>query len=118
VKEAIVGILLVSGALFGFLAAVGMCRLPDTIIRMHATTKAGTLGCGFVLLAVGVHFYDTATSLRALAAFSFLMLTAPVAAHLMGRAAYRSGVRLWKGTWHDELDSGHEDDGRDKDPEG
>jgi multicomponent Na+:H+ antiporter subunit G len=110
VKEILIALILVSGGLFGLLAALGMCRLPDTIIRMHATTKAGTLGCGLILLAVGLFFDDTATSLRALAAFCFLMLTAPVAAHLMGRAAYRSGVRLWKGTWRDEWGASMDED--------
>jgi multicomponent Na+:H+ antiporter subunit G len=104
----VAGLLLLGGA-FGFLAALGMWRLPDTIIRMHAATKAGTLGCGFILLAAAFYFYDTATSLRAVSTFFFLMLTAPVAAHLIGRAAYRVGVRLWRGTWIDELKSVYEE---------
>lgn len=109
--EVLVAGFLLLGGVFGFLAALGMWRLPDTIIRMHAATKAGTLGCGFILLAVALYFYDTATSLRAVAAFLFLMLTAPVAAHLIGRAAYRVGVRLWQGTWIDELKNVYKDKG-------
>lgn len=101
------GIVLLLGGAFGFLAALGMLRLPDTIIRMHAATKAGTLGCGCALLAVALRFPDAATTLRAVAAILFVFLTAPVAAHLIGRAAYRSGVHLWHGTWIDELEDSY-----------
>ena len=84
-------------------AALGMLRLPDTIIRMHAATKAGTLGAGLILIAEATFFQDLGITLRALAAITFLLLTAPVAAHLIGRAAYYSGIKLWKKTWIDQL---------------
>jgi multicomponent Na+:H+ antiporter subunit G len=95
--------LVLAGGLFGFLAAVGMLRLPDTITRMHASTKAGTLGAGLIMAAVAVHFMEVGITLRAGAAILFLLLTAPVAAHVIGRAAYRCGIRLWDRTWKDEL---------------
>jgi multicomponent Na+:H+ antiporter subunit G len=98
------GVLLIVGGLLAFLSAVGMVRLPDTLIRMHAATKAGTLGAGLIVIAVGLHFKETATSLRAAMVIVFLLLTAPVAAHLIGRAAHRTGIRLWKATWIDQLD--------------
>ena len=56
--------LLLAGGLFGFLAAVGMLRLPDMITRMHASTKAGTLGAGLILTAVAIHFMEVGISLR------------------------------------------------------
>ena len=46
--------LLIIGTLFCLVAAVGMIRLPDTLIRMHAATKAGTLGAGLILAAVAI----------------------------------------------------------------
>jgi multicomponent Na+:H+ antiporter subunit G len=95
--------LVLAGGLFGFIAAVGMLRLPDMITRMHASTKAGTLGAGLILAAVAVHFMEVGITLRAAAAILFLLLTAPVAAHVIGRAAYRCGIRLWDRTWRDEL---------------
>ncbi len=101
--EIVAALALLLGGAFGFLAALGMLRLPDTLIRMHAATKAGTLGCGCALLAVALYFHDAAISLRAVAAIFIVLLTAPVAAHLIGRAAYRSGIHLWQGTWVDEL---------------
>ena len=101
--EALTTLLILAGGLFAFAAAMGVLRLPDVLIRMHASTKAGTLGCGLILVAAAVHFGETSISARAVAAIVFLMLTAPVAAHMIGRAAYRTGVPLWKGTVIDEL---------------
>jgi multicomponent Na+:H+ antiporter subunit G len=102
-NEIITALLLVLGSLFCFVAALGMLRLPDTVIRMHAATKAGTLGAGLILIGVAFFYAELGITLRALAAISFLLLTAPVAAHLIGRAAYYSGVKLWKKTWIDQL---------------
>ena len=96
-------LLILSGCMFCLLAAVGLIRLPDTLIRMHAATKAGTLGAGLILIAVAVFFSDTGIVVRALLALVFLYMTAPVAAHLIGRAAYRSGIQLSSRTWVDQL---------------
>ena len=102
-NEILTALLLVLGSLFSFVAALGMLRLPDTVIRMHAATKAGTLGAGLILIAEAFFYAELGITLRALAAITFLLMTAPVAAHLIGRAAYYSGIRLWKKTWIDEL---------------
>ena len=99
----IAAILLLAGTLFCLVAAVGMLRLPDTLIRMHAATKAGTLGAGFILAAQAVAAGELATTLKGIAVIVFLLLTAPVAAHLIGRAAYHRGIRLFEKTWIDEL---------------
>ena len=80
-----------------------MLRLPDTVIRMHAATKAGTLGAGLILVGEAIFFAELGIALRALAAITFLLLTAPVAAHLIGRAAYWSGIQLSSRTWVDHL---------------
>ncbi len=97
--------LVLAGGLFGFIAALGMLRLPDMITRMHASTKAGTLGAGLIMVAVANHFMQIGITLRAAAAILFLLLTAPVAAHVIGRTAYRSGIKLSERTWVDELAS-------------
>jgi len=94
---------MIAGGLFCFIASLGMLRLPDTIIRMHAATKAGALGSGLIFLSLAFFYTDLSTSLRAFAAIMFLLLTAPVAAHLIGRAAYCTRVKLWEKTWIDEL---------------
>lgn len=94
---------MLTGSAFMLVAGIGVLRMPDLFMRMHAATKAGTLGVGLVLTSVGVHYGDAAIAIRAAVAILFLVLTAPVAAHLIGRAAYRTGVRLWEGTMVDEL---------------
>jgi multicomponent Na+:H+ antiporter subunit G len=100
--EYVTALLLVSGGAFACIAGLGLVRMPDVYIRMHAATKAGTLGTGLILAAVAVHFADAAVAMRALAAIAFLLITAPVAAHMIGRAAYRTGVPLWEGSIIDE----------------
>jgi multicomponent Na+:H+ antiporter subunit G len=70
---------------------------------MSATSKAATLGAGLVLLATAVFFNEFSITARVTATIVFLLLTAPVAAHMIGRAAYFDGVPLWKGTVLDEL---------------
>lgn len=99
----IVFALMLAGALLMLLAGVGVLRMPDTFLRMSATSKAGTLGAGLILLGAAIYFDDLAIYTRALAIVVFLMLTAPVAAHMIGRAAYFDGVPLWPGTVQDDL---------------
>ncbi len=101
--EIITAFLMIAGGLFCFIASLGMLRLPDTIIRMHAATKAGALGSGLIFLSLAFFYMNFSTTLRAFAAIMFLLLTAPVAAHLIGRAAYCTRVKLWDKTWIDEL---------------
>ena len=101
--DLIVAALLEAGGAFALVAGIGLFRLPDVIIRMHASTKAGTLGAGLILAAVAVHYGDAAIALRASATIAFLLITAPVSAHMIGRAAYRTGVPLSEHTAIDEL---------------
>ncbi|MCW4148163.1 MULTISPECIES: monovalent cation/H(+) antiporter subunit G [Halomonadaceae] len=96
------GLILV-GAIFMFLAALGLVRMPDLLTRMHATTKAATLGATLIMLAVALHFGEVAVVARAFGVILFIMMTAPVAAHVIGRAGYFVGARLWSGTVKDEL---------------
>jgi multicomponent Na+:H+ antiporter subunit G len=101
--SALVAALLVLGALFMLLAGIGLVRLPDLYLRMSATSKAATLGAALVLLGAAAHFGTAAVAGRAIVIVAFLFLTAPVAAHAIGRAGYRRGSPLWKGTLADEL---------------
>jgi multicomponent Na+:H+ antiporter subunit G len=101
--EVVKGILILVGAIFMFLAALGLVRLPDLLTRMHATTKAATLGASLIMLAVALHFGEVAVVARALGVILFIMMTAPVAAHVIGRAGYFVGSKLWSGTVKDEL---------------
>ena len=95
---------LLAGSLFVLIAALGIVRLPDLLMRMHAATKAGTLGAGLLLVAVAVSTPETSVMARAVSTFVFLLLTAPIAAHLIARAAYHTGeATLWDRTAVDEL---------------
>ena len=98
----ILAILLVSGGFFLFVASLGILRLPDVMTRMHASTKAGTVGAGLIFVAVAVHFGDMVVVSMSALTVVFLLVTAPVAAHAIGRAAYRMRVPLWKNTHVDE----------------
>lgn len=101
--EWIVGCLILTGSIFCAAAALGVARLPDTLTRLHATTKAGTLGAGLILIACAVFYQELGVVLRAISIITLLVLTAPVAAHLIGRASYESGLALSDRTWIDEL---------------
>ncbi|MBA2667586.1 MAG: monovalent cation/H(+) antiporter subunit G [Trueperaceae bacterium] len=103
VIEIVAGVLILAGAFFVLVSALGLLRLPDLFMRMHAATKAGTLGAGLVLFAAALFFGELAVSIKAAVVFLFLLLTAPVAAHVLGRAAYYAGVTLWDRTMLDEL---------------
>jgi monovalent cation/proton antiporter MnhG/PhaG subunit len=96
------------GAAFAVLAGAGVVRMPDLFTRMQAATKASTLGIGCLVLAVPIHFGDLGITTRAIATIIFVFLTAPVAAHMIARAAYFVGVPLWERTIIDEL-HGHYD---------
>jgi multicomponent Na+:H+ antiporter subunit G len=102
-NEIIVSVLLLAGASFMVLAAVGVLRLPDLPTRMHATTKAGAMGAMLTMAGVAFHFGDGVVVARAIAIVVFIVLTAPVAAHVIGRAGYFTGIQLWSGTIKDEL---------------
>lgn len=96
--------LMVTGAIFSLLSAVGVLRLPDLYTRMHAASKAGAVGTGLVLLSLAVSSGDSPVVLRAILGILFLLLTTPVAAHLLARAAYRAGHRPAPVTIIDDLE--------------
>lgn len=91
-----------AGATLAVLAGVGVLRMPDVFTRMQASTKASTLGLGCLLIALAIRYPETAVVVRAVAIATFMMLTTAVAAHVIARAAARSGAPLWKGTLLDE----------------
>lgn len=84
------------GAFFGLLAALGILRLPDLYTRMHAASKAGTLGAGlifFAILILNLAPLNIGIILLSLAGFLFLLFTAPISAHLLARATYIAGYK-------------------------
>ncbi len=81
------------GALLLVVSAVGLFRLPDALARQHAATKSTTLALGLILVGVGVASGDPAVWLRVGLLLAFLVLTLPVASHLLARAGTREGYR-------------------------
>ncbi|MFD2035334.1 monovalent cation/H(+) antiporter subunit G [Belliella marina] len=92
------------GTIFILLAAVGVVKMPDLYLRISVTTKAATLGIGLILLASAFYFNDSAITARVLAIIVFMLLTAPVGAHMIGRASYFTGVKMWDKSKIDELE--------------
>lgn len=90
-----VGLLVLGGGGFGLAAAIGLMRLPDLFTRMHAASKAGALGAGLMLLALALGSGELGVALRALAGIGFILLTTPVAAHLLAKAALDAGQEPW-----------------------
>lgn len=91
------------GTVFILIASFGILRMPDLLMRMHAATKAGSLGVGFVLLGVSIDFQKFNVTLESIIAIVFIAITAPIASHLIARAAYFQGIQLTKATFIDEL---------------
>ena len=99
-------LLVLVGSSFALIAVIGLWRLPDIYTRSHSASKTGTLGSGLVLVALAVQAGDTATTSRALAGVVFFLLTAPIAAHLLARAAYSVGYPLSEESVVDDLKQG------------
>ncbi|MGM0564056.1 MAG: monovalent cation/H(+) antiporter subunit G [Pseudomonadota bacterium] len=110
--EALISLLLLTGATLMVLAAIGVLRLPDLPTRMHASTKAAAMGAMLIMTGVGLHFAEGVVWARVLAIILFILITAPIAAHVIARAGYLTGVSLWDRTVKDELRS-HYDRQRD-----
>lgn len=89
IAEIIVSLLLLLGGSFALLGSFGLARLPDFFMRLHGPTKATTLGVGATIVASLLHVGTSETDAgpRELAVTLFLLITAPVTAHLLSKAA-------------------------------
>jgi multicomponent Na+:H+ antiporter subunit G len=88
--DALASLLVLLGAFFCLVAGIGLVRLRDVYSRMHAATKAGTLGLALICVAVMVRAESWLEIVEALFVFLFMIASAPVGAHLIGRSAYRT----------------------------
>ena len=96
-------IFLLLGATLAFIGAVGLVRLPDLFARLHAATKPQTLGLFLILLGLALTVRTWASVATLLIVLGAQALTAPVSAHMLGRAGYRAGVAEEELRHHDEL---------------
>ena len=114
IREILVSLFLLMGGILSLIAVTGVLRMPDIFTRMHAATKVGTVGVSSITIGLMIHFGSITVISRGILVIAFFLLTAPVAAHMIARAAYRSGVSLWILTrideWkaHGEIEQGGE----------
>jgi monovalent cation/proton antiporter MnhG/PhaG subunit len=102
--EILAALFLVAGSAVSLVAAIGVVRLPDAFLRMHAATKGGMVGAGLVLVGAGFGFGSAEAWLRVVLILAFLLVTLPLASHALGRAAYVGGAPMWSGTMTDQLE--------------
>ncbi|MGG3941769.1 monovalent cation/H(+) antiporter subunit G [Peribacillus psychrosaccharolyticus] len=102
----IAGILILLGAFLFLASTLGVIRLPDVYTRNHAASKSTTLGVISILIGTCIYFYAQHGHFnsRLILAIFFILLTAPVAGHLISRAAYNTNVKLWKNSSEDDLE--------------
>jgi multicomponent Na+:H+ antiporter subunit G len=92
VRDVLSAVLMLTGVALAVVAALGLVRFPDVFSRMHAATKPSTLGLLLITVGAAVRMDQGSDAVKLLLVAAFQFLTAPVAAHMIGRAAYRSGA--------------------------
>ena len=97
---------LLIGAFFIFSSAIGIIRFPGVFTRLHAATKAPTLGIASILIATFLFLYVAHGLLsgKLLLAIIFILLTNPVGGHMLSRAAHKSGVKPYLRHREDEYE--------------
>lgn len=100
-----IGIVVLLGSLLSLVTTIGLIRLPDVYTRSHAASKSATLGVLLILVGALLYFWfaDNYFSARLVLGIVFVFITAPVAGHLISRAAYYTDVPLWEKTVQDDL---------------
>ena len=103
--DAVAAVLVLAGVALSLMAGIGLQRFPDVFARMHAATKPATLGLMLVLGAAALRVADPGDIAKLALVAALQFVTAPVGAHMVGRAAYRAGTELSPATEVDELAS-------------
>lgn len=101
--EWIVFIFLIVGALFVLISAIGILRLPDLYMRMHATTKTTSMGITLILLATMMAFPNITNILKGLLVIIFIFLTSPLGAHMIGKAGLIRKIEKWHKNVRDDF---------------
>jgi multicomponent Na+:H+ antiporter subunit G len=110
IAELFTAAFLLIGAAFMLIAALGIVRFPDLYTRMHAASKASSLGLGCILLGVAIAYPIGVVIAKCIMVLLFIFLTAPIAAHMIVRAAYLLKVPLWQHTIADDLKDRYSED--------
>jgi multicomponent Na+:H+ antiporter subunit G len=96
IADIAIGALLLAALFFHAVAALGVLRMPDFYTRMHAVSKAETLGVLFTLGALGVSAGLSLVTVKLVFLAIFLFLANPTSTHAIGRAALRTGLPAWR----------------------
>jgi multicomponent Na+:H+ antiporter subunit G len=110
IVDIFIGFFILAGALLCLIATFGVIRLPDVYTRNHAASKAATLGVMSILFGTFLYFYDLEGHFnsRLILGIVFLFMTSPISGHLINRAAYHSGAKLWHKSVRDDLKKNNE----------
>lgn len=103
--DLLTGFFMLVGATLALLASIGLLKLPDTLLRMQASAKASTLGLACLLLGAAFQLHDVSSVIRLASIAAFVMLTAPLSAHIVARASLHRGSPLWKGSILNEYEA-------------
>ena len=101
--DVVAGVVLLCGVALSVIAGIGLQRFPDVFARMHSATKPATFGLVLILSAAALRVEERGDVAKLLLVLVLQFFTAPVAAHMVGRAAYRAGTELSAATTIDEL---------------
>ncbi|WKN31751.1 monovalent cation/H(+) antiporter subunit G [Porifericola rhodea] len=94
----VAAIFILSGIAFMMIAAIGIIRFPDFYIRMSVVTKASTIGLGLLLTGVGIYFNTLETIIKTISISLFIVLSSPISAHVIAKAASLVRVPFWNKT--------------------
>ncbi|OMP68238.1 Na+/H+ antiporter subunit G [Domibacillus epiphyticus] len=110
IVELIAAFMVLLGSITAIISAIGIVSLPDVYTRSHAGTKSSTLAVLLTLTGVFIYFWSSGhyISIRLVLGIVFLFLTAPVAGHLICRAAYNSEVKMTNKTGETVLQNNHD----------
>lgn len=100
--EIISSLFIFAGVVFMISSTIGIIRLPDFYIRISAVAKAITLAVTLILIGIGIYFNTLEVGSKIVMIFVFMVITTPVAAHIVGRAATKNKVPFWYKTVLDE----------------
>lgn len=100
--EVVSSIFLFTGSVFMLISALGIVRLPDLYTRMHAATKASSLGIMLILASLCIYFFTWVLLMKAILSVVFIFATVPVASHLLAGTGHMLNVKKWKNTVADE----------------
>jgi multicomponent Na+:H+ antiporter subunit G len=103
IVEILVSFLLVSGATILLLSSIGLVRFGDVFLRMHASTKAGTLGISLIIIAVALFFSDALTTIKLIALMGIYFFTSPIGSQVLAHSAHIYQVDVVEEMWIDEL---------------